>query len=810
MGDGRAARKRVAGAVARGRVSSGPRRLQEARWQAVLDNARDAIISIDRRGSITLFNRSAEEIFGYSAAEVLGEDVALLMPSPYRESHRSFLEAYEKTGVGKAIGNIRKVEARRKSGEVFPVELSVSEARIGKDVVYTAILRDISRRLQIEEALRSERDFAERLVDTAPVVVLLLDAEGRIVRFNPCMEEISGYRLEEVQGKDWFATFLPGRDRERIRARFAEGKRAGYAGGLVNAILTKQGAEREIAWHSRRLYDAANEVVAVLSIGEDITDRRRTERRLAAQHAVTRVLAEATSLAEATPRILQVICEALEWTLGELWHVDPSANVLRWDGYWYAPPLDGLEFEAVSRSLLFSPGVGLAGRVRETGQPYWTAELALDESFVRKPIAQKLGLRGACAFPLRKGNEVVGIMVFFCSEPYEPDDELLRMLDAVGRQIGDFMQRRRAEEALFESERRFSEFMNHLPGVAFIKDLDGHYLYVNRTFEQLFHRPLEQVLGKKDEDLWPPDFTERFRRNDSKVIETRQPIQVAETVPHDDGVHEWLSTKFPIFNAAGQPVMVGGVAVDVTEQKSAEAQLRDLEKVTLRRERLADIGAITAQIVHDLGNPLAAISMQAQLILRRARRDDAQPVGTVLKPAEQIVSKVHDLDALIREFLDFAREQRLNLAPLDLRRFLQDIADLWHPVAAERGIRLTLQLPDANPTLIADEEKLRRVFENLLKNAVEAIDQGPGLIHIDVAFPVPDKLRISITDTGPGIPQDLEVFRLFETTKPHGSGLGLPIVRQIILAHGGGIEFAATQPHGTVFAVDLPFQPPAG
>jgi PAS domain S-box-containing protein len=125
--------------------------LSEARWQGVLDSSRDAIISIDREGRITLFNRAAEGMFGYAAKEVVGRSVTILMPPPYRDEHDQYLENYHQTGVPKAIGRIRRVEARRKNGETFSIELSVSEARAGDAVLYTAIIRDVTERSRIED-----------------------------------------------------------------------------------------------------------------------------------------------------------------------------------------------------------------------------------------------------------------------------------------------------------------------------------------------------------------------------------------------------------------------------------------------------------------------------------------------------------------------------------------------------------------------------------------------------------------------------------------------------------------------------------
>jgi PAS domain S-box-containing protein len=370
--------------------------------------------------------------------------------------------------------------------------------------------------------------------------------------------------------------------------------------------------------------------------------------------------------------------------------------------------------------------------------------------------------------------------------------------------VRDIAERQQMAASLRESEQRFEQFMRHLPGVAFMKDVDGRYVYVNDTFEVLFHHTPSEYIGKTDDEVWPPAIAAQLRRNDQHVIETRAVVQTTETVPHDDGPHDWLVTKFPILNEAGEPVIVGGIAIDVTERRRAETELRELQKVTQQHERLADIGAITAQIVHDLGNPLAGVSMQAQLILRRANRDPSQPIGTVVKAMQSILTEVSRLDSLTKEFMEFSREQRLVLKAVDLRHFLQRVVDLWQPVAATHGIAINFDAPRHVPPLTADEEKLHRVFDNLVKNAIEAIDRGPGHVAIQVTQHDPGAVRISVSDTGPGIPDTLQIFRLFETTKPDGSGLGLAVARQIVLAHRGSIACSRLSPRGTVFNVDLP------
>ena len=376
-----------------------------------------------------------------------------------------------------------------------------------------------------------------------------------------------------------------------------------------------------------------------------------------------------------------------------------------------------------------------------------------------------------------------------------------RLFAGIVRDISD---RKRMETSLRDSELRFEQFMHHLPGVAFMKDVDGRYVYVNDVFQELFHRKPGDFIGKTDDQVWPPEVAAPIRSSDRQVIDTRTVLQTTELIPRDDGLHHWLVTKFPILDGNGRVTLVAGIAIDVTERRRAEADLRDLQKVAQQRERLADIGAITAQIVHDIGNPLAGVSMQAQLILRRAKRDPNQPVSTMMKAVESILGEVRRLDSLTKEFMEFSREQRLELKAVDLRRFLQQVVDLWQPVAAAREIALTFDARGDVPALTADEEKLHRVFNNLVKNAIEAIDHGPGRVGIHVTRPEPGAVRISVTDTGSGIPETVQVFRLFETTKPEGSGIGLAVARQIVLAHRGSIECTRLDPRGTVFNVDLP------
>ncbi len=139
----------------------------------------------------------------------------------------------------------------------------------------------IAERIRAKEELQRERDFAESLIETAPAIILVLDPEGRVVRVNPFMEEISGYRLEEVRGNDWFRTFLPPGNRKRTRALVAEAIKNRRRFSSVGPLVTKDGCERQIEWQGKTLVDARSQVTGILAIGQDITERTQLEKEVA-------------------------------------------------------------------------------------------------------------------------------------------------------------------------------------------------------------------------------------------------------------------------------------------------------------------------------------------------------------------------------------------------------------------------------------------------------------------------------------------------------------------------------------------------
>lgn len=292
----------------------------QAHLRSIIDTVLDAIVTIDERGGIQAVNRACERMFGYSLKELRGQNISMLMPSPFREEHDGYIQRYLDGTPARIIGIGREVEALKRDGTIFPVDLAVSEVELDGKRFFTGVMRDLTDRHRAELQLRREKNFAESLIETAHAIVLILDTSGRVVRFNHFMEHLAGYKLEEVQGRDWFELLLPVHERSRGRGVFEATLRGAAVHGNVFPILTKDGRERVIAWSGCRLVEADEVVNGVLSIGNDITELKEAERQVIQSERLAAIGQMVTGLAHESRNALQrarACLEILELDLAE-------------------------------------------------------------------------------------------------------------------------------------------------------------------------------------------------------------------------------------------------------------------------------------------------------------------------------------------------------------------------------------------------------------------------------------------------------------------------------------------------------------
>ena len=283
-----------------------------ANLRAILDTVVDAIITIDEHGEIRMVNQATSRLLGFEREELIGRNISMLMPSPYREEHDEYLRRYMQTGEAQIIGKGREVTARKKDGTLFPIDLAVSELRLGSTRMFTGVIRDMTDRRRTEQQLEHERTFSDSLLKTANAIVVVLDEQGRIFRVNDYMEHVSGYRSDELHGLDWVTSFIPAREQESIRQLFQETLAGTPVHSHVNSILTRTGEERQIAWSARRLTNADDVGSGLLAIGSDITELKTTERKLIQNERLAAIGQMMTGLAHESRNALQRTRACLE------------------------------------------------------------------------------------------------------------------------------------------------------------------------------------------------------------------------------------------------------------------------------------------------------------------------------------------------------------------------------------------------------------------------------------------------------------------------------------------------------------------
>lgn len=418
--------------------SARPVELHSDLYREIFDHSKEAIAIIDPEGFYLQQNGAHFTLLGYPDDYLKGQTLATeLDKATFADMKRQLAETDEFAG---------EIVSRTNSGEELNIDLSVFTMRssLGEPLCYVCIKRDITRRKQDELALRRSQSELTDFFDNASVGLHWVAADGTILRANQAELEMLGYTREEYVGGNIIDVHS---DREVIDD-ILERLRAGEVLRDYEARLRcKDGSVKTVRIDSSAYFEDGK-FVHSRGFTRDITERRRIEHRLALQYAITRIVSRSIDFVEGTHEILETVCEGLGWQVGVLWSVDHHEKVLRCVDVWHSPMIDTTDFEAACVATQFEKGVGLTGRIWESGKPVWIPNMKKDHNFPRATAADRSGLRAGFGFPILLGNEVLGVIEFFSQEIRQPDRELLETIGSVGSQIGQFQERKRAEEKL--------------------------------------------------------------------------------------------------------------------------------------------------------------------------------------------------------------------------------------------------------------------------------------------------------------------------------------------------------------------------
>lgn len=705
------------------------------------------------------------------------------------------------------------------------------------------------------------RALAETTLDS----ILTIDESSVIVYANPATEQLFGWSPDELVGKPLTTLMPPGLQSAHLRGierYLATGEKTIPWSGIELPARHRDGRELRVQISFTHLRTRNGSFFA--GIIRDVTERGLEMRRNQASHAVARVLARLPPREEAIHEVMVAICTTLSWQLGEFFAPTPDGESLVLRTTWQAEdlPLDG--WVEATRAARFGRGVGLPGRVWETGEAAWIEEIAADPNFPRAVLAHEAGLRSAFAFRVGTDEEFMGAMSFLSLSSVSADDPLLQVMETVGAQLGQYLARRKAEEqlgVLLERERQarqlaershqraafLSEASRLLAesvayrktvgaitrlAVPFLADYAILYLLEGERPRRVAFAHVdperEPLVARLEEFPVEREFFERNFAGGPHLVASIEPSTLDRYVSSEEHLRvlEMLAPRsgmfVPLAEHGGE--LTGGIALAYTDsgrrythedlelarELAARCALA-LENARLYREaRDATLARdeLLAVVSHDLRNLLNVIALRAHPLATADDRLIRERHANVLRET------VDEMAHLIEDLLEMSRADagalELNRTPVEPVALLRRAATKITPDAGDRELVVTL--PEELPLVVADPTRIGRVLDNLVVNALRHTPAGTRVeLH---AAASEGYVVLSVRDSGPGVPEE-ERERVFERywrrgqSDGGGAGLGLSIARSLVEAHGGRIWIESSPTGGASFCFTLPQAPEA-
>lgn len=459
----------------------------------------------------------------------------------------ALLSAMAALGASRGVGPFAHATAT--------TSLLLVQAFVGVSGVTTlAVAAMVLQRRRAEDALSR----AAAIVDSSDDAIVGKTLDGTIVSWNRGAERLYGYPAREVLGRNVGLLVPPERPLE-VASLIERIRRGERLEPLETVRVRRDGRRVAVSLTLSPIRDAGGEIVGAAAVARDITYRKRAEERLGGQFAVTRALAESSSLGEAAPKVLQAICEGFGWELGELWRGGGPAPVLEaaWlEGGGPAPgPTGG--------------AAALVARVRDSGVHAWVEDLAQDAGLASSAAAAA-GLRGALAWPVTLGTEVAAVLALYSRERRAPRQELLDQMDDIGARVAQSLERERALEGL----KRLQTAVETIELGVTITDVSGHILYTNPAEAAMHgHRP-DELIGKHVSVFMP----EGWRPARGRPSQLRSWKRETVNVRRDGSIFPVQLLSDAVKDAAGNPVALVTCTEEITERKRAEDALRSSEQ----------------------------------------------------------------------------------------------------------------------------------------------------------------------------------------------------------------------------------------
>ncbi|MGD8653904.1 MAG: ATP-binding protein, partial [Desulfobacterales bacterium] len=405
-------------------------------------------------------------------------------------------------------------------------------------------------------------------------------------------------------------------------------------------------------------------------------------------------------------------------------------------------------------------------------------------------------------------NTVGTLAVYYLKERPEKDEgpfskEERNLIDTIAERIGRIIERNRAQTALVESEKRFRELVEHsLTGISIIQD--GRIIYQNPKQERLLG-PLPRPIKIADTESIHPDDVKKVNAFYKSVSTGKLSIGATDFRFYPPGGKishsnmKWVHCQASRIKFQGKDAILMNM-MDMTKTK-------ELEYLLTIQDKMASLGRVAAGIAHEIRNPLSGVNIYLNTLKKLHHREGTEEkVEQILK---QIQSASIKIESVIRRVMDFAKPGEPKLGLIDINEPITDAINLTGVTMRKSGIIVEKSLANDLPRSYADRNLIEEIVLNLLNNASEAMKAMEGGKKVEIAsFAKDDHIIIQISDSGPGVPQEIrdKIFDPYFTTKHEGTGIGLSLCHRIINDHGGTLTVADSHLGGAEFRVEIPIQ----